>query len=89
MGWYFKWKTCSNTKKWVNILNRVGIEKVFILGGGKITLDEYKLIKKLKINYEYFKIERRFLGDGKTKINNTLSDKIGITYNKILYSSLT
>lgn len=46
-------------------------------------------MKKLKINYEYFKIERRFLGDGKTKINNTLSDKIGITYNKILYSSLT
>ena len=26
---------------------------------------------------------------GKTKINNTLTDKIGITYNKILYSSLT
>jgi hypothetical protein len=79
-------KPCSNTKKWVNIHNRIGIEKVFILGGGKITIDEYKLIKKLKINYEYFKIERRFLGDGKTKINNnnTISDKIGITNNKIL-----
>tara|TARA_B110000261_G_C13081949_1_gene356303 strand:+ start:1465 stop:2067 length:603 start_codon:yes stop_codon:yes gene_type:complete len=79
-------KPCSNTKKWVNIHNRIGIETVFILGGGKITLDEYKLIKKLKINYEYFIIERRFLGDGKTKINNNnaIADKIGLTNNKIL-----
>ena len=81
-GGLYQGKPCSNTKKWVNIHKRVGINKVFILGGGKITLDEYKLIKKLKIQHEYFKIERRYLGDGKTKIknNHSLSDKIGITH---------
>jgi len=84
-GGIYNGKPCSNTKKWVNIHKRIGIKKVFILGGGKITLDEYKLIKKFKINYEYFEIERRFLGDGKTKVsnNNSNSEKIGITYKKI------
>ena len=81
-GGLYNNKPCSNTKKWVNINKRVKINKVFILGGGKITLDEYKLIKKANINYEYFKIERRFLGDGKIKIknHNTFAEKIGITY---------
>jgi len=78
-------KPCSNTKKWVNVHKRAKINKVFILGGGKITLDEYSLIKKAKIEYEYFEIERRYLGDGKTKIkdSDTKSKKIGITYKKI------
>ena len=43
-------------------------------------------LKQLNINYEYFQIERRFLGDGKTKVkdNNTNIERIGITYNKII-----
>ena len=84
-GGIYNGKPCSNTKKWVNVNKRAKINKVFILGGGKITLDEYSLIKKAKIEYEYFEIERRFLGDGKTKIkdSDTKSKKIGITYNKI------
>ena len=40
---------CSNTKKWVSLNKKLknGITKVFILGGGEITLDEYSLIKKV------------------------------------------
>ena len=84
-GGLYNGEPCSNTKKWVNLHKRASITNIFILGGGKITLDEYKIIKKLKIPYTYFKIERRFLGDGKTKVSNThsISDRIGITYNKI------
>jgi hypothetical protein len=76
---------CSNTLKWVNIHKKLDITKVFILGGGKITLDEFKLIKKYNINYEYYLIERKYLGDGTTKINNKHSkkDKYGITFGKI------
>ena len=51
-GLYDK-KPCSNTKKWLSIHKRVKINKVFILGGGNITLDEYSLIKREKIDYEY------------------------------------
>jgi hypothetical protein len=81
---------CSNTKKWVNINKYVPIAKVFILGGGMITLDEYLLIKKLNIGYEYFEIQRRYLGDGITKVidSTTLKDSIGITYNKIKNKSI-
>ena len=78
-------KPCSNTKKWTLINKYIGISKVFILGGGEITLDEFKLIKQLKIDYIYYKIHRRCLGDGNTKINDkyTQRQKIGITYKKI------
>jgi hypothetical protein len=80
-------KPCSNTKKWVSLNKRIkgGIKKVFIFGGGQITLDEYKLIQKLNIPYEYFPVERKFKGDGITKINpnTTRINKIGVTWNKI------
>jgi hypothetical protein len=76
---------CSNTKKWVNIHNSLGINKIFILGGGKITLQEFEIIKQLKIDYLYFSIERKYKGDGKTKIKSTdpYSTRIGTTYKKI------
>lgn len=76
---------CSNTKKWVNINKHIKIAKVFILGGGVITLEQYLLIKKYNIDYLYFEIQRRYLDDGITKVNDntTLKDSIGITYNKI------
>ena len=75
----------SNTKKWVSVHKRVKINKVFILGGGKITLDEYNLLKNMNIQYQYFDIERRFLGDGKTKVkdSHTKAKRIGITYKQI------
>ena len=77
-------RPCSNTKKWVSLHKRIknGIKKVFIFGGGLITLDEFKLIKQHKIQYEYFPVERKFEGDGKTRIpsNATIQQKIGITW---------
>lgn len=78
---------CSNTKKWVSLNKKLknGITKVFILGGGAITLDDYSLIKKHKIPYQYYHVERKYKGDGKTKITNNmpLKERIGITYGKI------
>ena len=86
-GGIFKGKPCSNTKKWISLNRRLknGIRKVFIFGGGPITLDEYKLIKKYRIPYEYFPVERKFDGDGKSKIKTNASNrtKVGITWNKI------
>lgn len=86
-GGIYKGKPCSNTKKWVSLEKRLpnGIRCVFIFGGGAITLDEYKLIKKYQIPYEYFPVERKFSGDGKTKTKKSenLKNKIGITYGKI------
>ena len=76
---------CSNTAKWVRVNDRVGITKIFIFGGGAITLDEYKLAKKLKIPCEYFPVERKYLGDKKTKVTNRMTKKqrVGITMGKI------
>jgi len=78
-------KPCSNTEKWIRINDRVGITKVFIFGGGLITLDEFGLIKKHNISYEYFPVERKYLGDKKSRVTNnmTLKKKVGITYGKI------
>jgi len=73
---------CSNTKKWVNLNKYVPIKKAFVLGGGDITIEEVGLFKKLNINYEYFPIERRYLGDGITKVkdSDSLKSKVGKTY---------
>jgi hypothetical protein len=78
-------KPYSNTKKWITLHKRNGIKKVFIFGGGPITLDEYSMIKKYDIPYEYFPVERKFKGDGKTRIdpNDSLKERIGITWGKI------
>lgn len=81
----------SNTKQWVILHKKLlkerqyGISRCFILGGGNITLDEYKLCNKLIIPVKVFEIERRFLGDGKTKIDKhmTKKNKIGSTYKLI------
>lgn len=74
---------CSNTKKWVNLHKKIKcIDKIFVFGGGKITLEELMLAKKHNIDYNYFAIERKFKGDGKTRVTNKDSkkDRIGITY---------
>ena len=56
---------CSNTKKWVSLhkIFKNCITKVFILGGGAITLDEFSLVKKHKIPYQYFEVQRKYKGD--------------------------
>ena len=61
------------------------LKKVFIFSGGLVTLDEYKLIQKLNIPYEYFPVERKFKGDSVTKIgpNTSKKNKIGVTWNII------
>jgi len=75
----------SRLPAWVPVTNVLGITKIFIFGGGAITLDEYKLAKKLKIPYEYFPVERKYLGDKKTKVTSSMSKKqrVGITMGKI------
>ena len=49
-------------KKWVSLNKKLknGITNVFILGGGTITLDEYSLIKKHKIPYQYYPVKRKY-----------------------------
>lgn len=78
-------EACSNTAKWVRVNKRVGITKIFIFGGGAITLDEYRLAKKLKIPFEYFPVDRKYMGDKKTKVTSNMSKKwrVGITVEKI------
>jgi len=77
-----KGKPCSNTKKWVKLNNKHSITEVFIFGGGQVTLDEISLLEKHNVPYIYFPVERKYLGDGKTLIENTddMEKKIGITY---------
>lgn len=78
-------KPISNTKIWYDLYKNnknIDITKVFILSGGPITLQEFKLIKALGINFQYFPVERKFKGDGETLIKNTdsLKIKIGDTF---------
>ena len=56
---------------------------LFVFGGGLITLDEVNLAKTHNIPYEYFPVERKFKGDGETKITSKDSKKVkvGVTYN--------
>jgi len=82
-GGIYKGKPCSNTKKWLSLHKRVNITKVFIFGGGKITFQEYKLLKARNILYEYFPVERKYFKDKRVTNKNTLSERIGITYKKI------
>ena len=81
-------KESMQTSEIITILNdriKYGIKKVFIFSGGLVTLDEYKLIQKLNIPYEYFPVERKFKGDSVTKIgpNTSKKNKIGVTWNII------
>jgi hypothetical protein len=75
---------CSNTKQWIKIhkLLPEGISNVFVLGGGEITLQEISYAKKLHIPIDYYPLERRYQGDGQTKTRkqDTLSKRIGVTY---------
>lgn len=75
---------CSNTKKWVDIHKNLeqGIKKVYFFGGGDIAKHELMLCKKLGIDYKYFPVKRRFMGDGKTKVknNSTMKNRVGITW---------
>ena len=73
---------CSNTKKWVSIAKRAGIDRILVLGGGAITLDELRIARSLKIPYTYVPLERKYSGDGQTKTSHTDTQKerIGVTY---------
>ena len=83
-GGIYKGKPCSNTKKWLSVHKRVGISKVFIFGGGKITLQEYRLAKRNKIPVDYFPVERKFNEKGeKITGRHSLKDRVGATYQKI------
>jgi len=82
-GGIHKGKPCSNTKKWVTLNKRLpdGISMIFVFGGGMITLDEMKLAKNHSIPVFYIPVERKFLGDKKTRVtkNHSESDRIGVT----------
>ena len=83
-GGIHKGKPCSNTKKWVNLNKRLpnGISMIFVFGGGPITLDEMKLAEKHSIPVFYIPVERKFMGDKKTRVtkNHSESDRIGVTF---------
>ena len=75
----------SNTKIWYDLHNKnkdINISKVFILGGGPITLEEFRLIKSLNIPFQYYPVERKYNGDGETLItaNDDIKIKKGDTY---------
>jgi hypothetical protein len=82
-----KGQPCSNTKVWVNFHKKHPIQKVYILGGGQIVLDEYKLIKSMNIPYAYYPFYRKYKGDGQTltKVSDSLDELVGITFLKIKY----
>lgn len=76
-------KPLGTTKFWCDINKTTKIEKIYILGGDFITIDEYKLSQELEIETEYFPVKRKFNSDGKTiiKKNAPTSEKVGPTYN--------
>ena len=81
-------KLLSNTKKWVMLNKKLkskrgyGISKIFILGGGNITLKEVEVAKKNKIPVKYYAVERKYKGDKETVVTkrDSKADKIGVTY---------
>ena len=79
-------RPCSNTKQWVRLHKALpsGITKMFVLGGGPITVKEMTYGNKLGIPIEYYPMERRFLGDKETrsKKNGTMAERYGPTYSK-------
>ena len=73
---------CSNTKKWLNLHKKMkgnGIHTMFVVGGGPITLQEAELAFKHDIPTKYYPIERKYKGDGVTKVTqeDTLTTRIG------------
>ena len=78
-----KREPCSNTKKWAELNIQHPITKVFVFGGGQVTIDEVSLLKRYNVPYKYFSVERKYAGDGKTEIKSTddMENKIGATYN--------
>lgn len=77
-------KPCSNTKQWVKLHHILpnGIQNIFIVGGGPVTLNEVTYAKKLNIPMKCYHIDRRFKGDRKTRVKNKDSKKerIGLMY---------
>ena len=71
---------CSNTKQWLRL--KKNIQKIFVFGGGPITLQEYHLAQKYNIPCQYYAVDRKFKGDGKTKVKkqDSIQNRIGITY---------
>lgn len=65
----------SNTKKWIDLHKIKPISKIFVLGGGQITLEEIKLAIQHNIKYEYYPIIRKYIGDGKTEVSASMSRK--------------
>ena len=75
-------KPLGLTKLWSDLNKIQQIEKLFILGGNNITLEEYNIAKDLELNIQYYPTKRKFLGDSKTSIkkNSKFEEKIGATY---------
>jgi len=75
-------KPLGLTKLWTDLNKIQNIEKIFILGGNDITLEENNIANELQINTQYYPLKRKFLGDSNTPIkkNAVLEEKIGITH---------
>lgn len=75
-------KPLGITKLWCDLNKIQKIQKIFVLSGNDITLEEVYLAKELELDIEYYPMKRKFLGDSKTTIkkNTTSEEKIGVTH---------
>ncbi len=75
-------KPLGLTKLWIDLNKIQNIEKIFILGGNHITLEENNIAREFEINTKYYPLKRKFLGDSNTPIkkNAVLEEKIGVTH---------
>lgn len=78
-GGVYDGKPMSNTAKWASLHEKHPITKIFVFGGGQITLDECGLAKKLGIPIQYQLVERRFVGDGRTLVD-VKNHQYGVTH---------
>ena len=60
---------------------------IFVFGGGPITLDEMKLAEKHSIPVFYIPVERKFMGDKKTKVTNNHSESDRIVLRSFVKST--
>ena len=75
-------KPLGITKLWCDLNKIQKIQKIFVLGGNDITLEEVLVAKELELDIEYHAMKRKFLADSKTTVkkNTSIEEKIGVTH---------
>ena len=77
----------SNTYYWNELAEQGLIHKLFILGGGPITMSETKLAVKHIKDITYYPVQRKFKGDRKTHVPDDADDdtKFGIMHDPCIH----